>query len=62
LHEVVERVREEAAARGVEVATGELVGLVPASVLDAAVAANVVVPGVDASRVLENVLASRLAG
>jgi glutamate formiminotransferase len=62
LHEVVERVREEAAARGVEVATGELVGLVPASVLGAAVAANVVVPGVDASRVLENVLASRLAG
>ena len=61
LHEVVERVREEAAARGVEVATGELVGLVPASVLDAAVAANVVVPGVDASQVLENVLASRLA-
>ena len=62
LHEVVERVREEAAARGVEVATGELVGLVPASVLGAAVVANVVVPGVDASRVLENVLASRLAG
>jgi glutamate formiminotransferase len=61
LHEVVERVREEAAARGVEVATGELVGLVPASVLDAAVAANLVVPGVDASRVLEDVLASRLA-
>jgi glutamate formiminotransferase len=61
LHEVVERIREEAAARGVEVATGELVGLVPASVVDAAVAANVVVPGVDASRVLENVLASRLA-
>jgi glutamate formiminotransferase len=62
LHEVVERVREEAEARGVEVATGELVGLVPESVLGAAVAANVVVPGVDASRVLENVLASRLAG
>jgi glutamate formiminotransferase len=62
LHEVVERVREEAAARGVEVATGELVGLVPASVLDAAAGAKVVVPGVDASRVLENVLASRLAG
>ena len=61
LHEVVERVREEAAARGVDVATGELVGLVPASVLDAAVAANLVVPGVDASRVLEDVLASRLA-
>ncbi|MGH3127256.1 MAG: glutamate formimidoyltransferase [Gaiellaceae bacterium] len=62
LHEVVERVREEAAARGVDVATGELVGLVPSSVLDAAVAANVVVPGLDATHVLENVLASRLAG
>ena len=61
LHEVVERVRQEAAARGVDVATGELVGLVPESVLDAAVAANAVVPGVDASQVLENVLASRLA-
>jgi glutamate formiminotransferase len=61
LHEVVERVREEAAARGVEVATGELVGLVPESVLGAAVAAKVVVPGVDASQVLEHVLASRLA-
>jgi glutamate formiminotransferase len=61
LHEVVERVREEAAARGVDVATGELVGLLPAAVLDAAVAANVVIPGVDASQVLENVLASRLA-
>jgi glutamate formiminotransferase len=62
LHEVVERVREAADARGVEVATGELVGLVPESVLAAAFAAKVVVPGVDASRVLENVLASRLAG
>ena len=62
LHEVVERVREEAGARGVQVATGELVGLVPESVFDASVAANVVVPGVDASRILENVLASRLAG
>jgi glutamate formiminotransferase len=61
LHEVIERVREEAAARGVDVATGELVGLVPASVLDAAMSANAVVPGVDASQVLENVLASRLA-
>jgi len=61
LHDVVDRVRDEAAARGVDVATGELVGLVPARVLDAAVAANAVVPDVDASRVLENVLGSRLA-
>jgi glutamate formiminotransferase len=61
LHEVVARVREEADARGVDVATGELVGLVPARVLDAALAADAVIPDVDASRVLENVLASRLA-
>jgi glutamate formiminotransferase len=61
LHEVVERVRAEADARGVEVATGELVGLAPASVFDAATVASAFVPGLDASRVLENVLASRLA-
>jgi glutamate formiminotransferase len=61
LHEVLERVRHEAAERGAEVATGELVGLVPKGVLDAAEAAHAPVPDVDASRVLENVLASRLA-
>ncbi len=36
LHEVVERVRAEAAARGVAIRGGELVGLVPERVLDAA--------------------------
>ena len=61
LHEVLERVRRESAALGVEVATGELVGLAPASVLEQAEGAGAVIPGVDASRVLENVLASRLA-
>ncbi len=61
LHEVVRRVRDEAAARGVEVRAGELVGLVPASVLRAAAAAGADIPGVDESRVLENVLRSRLA-
>lgn len=61
LHEVVQRVRDEAAARGAEVVGGELVGLVPASVLRAAVAAGASIPGVDESRVLENVLRSRLA-
>jgi glutamate formiminotransferase len=61
LHEVLERIRNEAAERGVEVATGELVGLVPESVLRRAEAANATIPDVDASRVLENVLASRLA-
>ncbi len=60
LHEVVERVRREASVRGVGIRDGELVGLVPRSVFDAARAAAVDVPGVDESRVLENVLRSRL--
>lgn len=62
LHEVVERVRAEALARGTEVVAGELVGLVPERVVDAAVAAGVELPGIDASQVLERVLRSRLAG
>ena len=61
LHEVVRRIREEASARGVEVRAGELVGLVPASVMRAAASAGADIPGVDESRVLENVLRSRLA-
>ena len=61
LHEVVRRVRDEATARGVEVRGGELVGLVPASVMRAAEAAGADLPGVDESQVLENVLRSRLA-
>ena len=61
LHEVVRRVRDEASARGVEVRAGELVGLVPVSVMRAAAAAGADTPGVDESRVLENVLRSRLA-
>jgi glutamate formiminotransferase len=61
LHEVVARVRSEAAARGVVVESGELVGLVPERVLRAAEDAGVELPGVDDSRCLENVLRSRLA-
>ncbi len=61
LHEVVRRAHDEAAVRGVEVRAGELVGLVPASVVRAAVDAGEDIPGVDASRILENVLRSRLA-
>jgi glutamate formiminotransferase len=57
LHEVVARVTAEAAARGVSVLSGELVGLVPARVLEAADAAGVSIPGVDESRVLERALA-----
>jgi glutamate formiminotransferase len=56
LHEVVERVRIEALARGVEIAGGELVGLVPERVLMEARAAGSEVPGVDESRVLERAL------
>ncbi len=62
LHEVVERVRAEARARGVDVSAGELVGLIPERVVDAATAAGVELPGVDETRILERVLASRLAG
>jgi glutamate formiminotransferase/glutamate formiminotransferase/formiminotetrahydrofolate cyclodeaminase len=61
LHEVVERVRAEALARDVDVAAGELVGLVPERVWKAAAEAGAELPGVDESRVLERVLGSRLA-
>jgi glutamate formiminotransferase len=57
LHEVVERVRAEARARGAEIAGGELVGLVPGRVLHAALTAGVAIPGVDETRVLERRLA-----
>jgi glutamate formiminotransferase len=61
LHELVERVRAEAKARGTDVLAGELVGLVPERVVAAAAAAGVELPGVDESQVLERVLRSRLA-
>ena len=61
LHAVVERVRAEARELGVEVAGGELVGLVPERVVAAAAAAGVELPGIDESRILERVLRSRLA-
>jgi glutamate formiminotransferase len=58
LHDVVARVRAEAASRGVAASGGELVGLVPESVLRAARTAGVQVPGLDESRVLERALGS----
>jgi glutamate formiminotransferase len=58
LHQVVERVTREAAARGVAIVEGELVGLVPEQVLRAARAAGASIPGVDESRVLERRLAA----
>jgi glutamate formiminotransferase len=61
LHDVVARVRSEAAARGVAIIGGELVGLVPARVLREALEAGVELPGIDESQVLERALGSRLA-
>jgi len=60
LHEVVERVRREAAARGAGIAAGELVGLVPERVLRAAREAGVEIPGVDESHVLETAVGNTL--
>lgn len=53
LHVVVAEVTRLARERGIEVVGGELVGLVPASVLAAAAEAGTTIPGVDESRVLE---------
>ncbi len=60
LHEVLERVRREAAARGAGIESGELVGLVPESVLLDAREAGVEIPGVDESRVLETAVGNTL--
>ena len=56
LHVVVQAVTAEAASRSTRVAGGELVGLVPAQVLDAAREAGIEIPGVDESRVLESLM------
>jgi glutamate formiminotransferase / 5-formyltetrahydrofolate cyclo-ligase len=53
LHDVVEQVEKEAAARGVEVAGSELVGLMPAGAAAAAAGAMLRIDGFDASHVLE---------
>jgi glutamate formiminotransferase len=53
LHEVVARVREEAAARGVAAGESELVGLLPASAAAAASREALGLPGLDASSLLE---------
>jgi glutamate formiminotransferase len=52
-HEIVERIRAEAAARGVDVAGSELVGLMPAGAVAAAASQQLLLPGFDGSRVLE---------
>jgi glutamate formiminotransferase len=60
LHAVVELVRREAAARGAQIAAGELVGLVPEAALRAASEAGVEIPGVDESHVLEMAVGNTL--
>jgi len=54
LHEIVERIADEAAARGAEVLGSELVGLMPAGAAAAAAGAMLRIDGFDASRVLES--------
>jgi glutamate formiminotransferase len=53
LHEIVARIDEEAAARGVEVVSSELVGLMPAGAAAAAAGASLRIEGFDATRLLE---------
>ncbi|HLM35883.1 MAG TPA: glutamate formimidoyltransferase [Gaiellaceae bacterium] len=53
LHEIVERIADEAAARGAEVLGSEIVGLMPAGAAAAAAGAMLRIDGFDASRVLE---------
>jgi glutamate formiminotransferase len=53
LHDIVDRIAEEASARGVEVAGSELVGLMPAGAAAAAAGVILRIDGFDSSRVLE---------
>jgi glutamate formiminotransferase len=53
LHEIVARIETEAAARGVEVAGSELVGLMPAGAAASAAGALLRIEGFDATRLLE---------
>jgi glutamate formiminotransferase / 5-formyltetrahydrofolate cyclo-ligase len=53
LHEIVATIEREAAARGVDVAGAELVGLMPAGAAAAAAGAMLRIDGFDASRLLE---------
>jgi glutamate formiminotransferase len=53
LHEIVGRIRDEAAKRGADVLGSELVGLMPAGAAASAAGAMLGIDGFDASRVLE---------
>jgi glutamate formiminotransferase len=61
LHEIVDRVEDEARARGVEVAGAELVGLMPAGAAAAAAGAMLGIEGFNRSHVLELRLLERRA-
>jgi glutamate formiminotransferase len=54
VHTVFDRVRLLAAARGVEVADSELIGLVPRQAVETAFAHFVKLPSLDSGRVIEN--------
>jgi glutamate formiminotransferase len=53
LHDIVERIRTEASARGLVVVESELVGLMPAGAAATAAGAMLAIDGFDASRLLE---------
>lgn len=53
LHEIVDSIMAQAAAHGVEVGDGELVGLLPGASVASAAAGPLRLPGLDASRLLE---------
>ncbi|HEY2326724.1 MAG TPA: glutamate formimidoyltransferase [Gaiellaceae bacterium] len=53
LHDIVERIRQEASARGLVVVGSELVGLMPAGAAATAAGAMLDIEGFDASRLLE---------
>jgi Glutamate formiminotransferase len=53
LHEIVDRIRVEAAQHGAEVLGSELVGLMPAGAAAAAAGPMLQIDGFDASRLLE---------
>lgn len=62
LHEVVTRIADEAAARGLAVAGSELVGLIPAGAAAAAAAAALRLPDLPAAKLLELRLAEAAGG
>lgn len=62
LHEIVDRIEEEARVRGTEVLGAELVGLMPAGAAVAAAGSTLRIDGFDSSHVLELRLLERFSG